>query len=177
MSVDYGGSPAGDEQPPAAASPEELAREALTRAKEAAARRGARPGGDAGGRRGGAPARTRPGDPELVGAAIDDLLAQRGWQQRITVATLFARWGALVGEQLAEHCRPRSYDEGRLHVTADSTSWATHLRALAPELLRRLAEELGQNVVTEVRITGPTAPSWRHGPRHIRGRGPRDTYG
>ncbi|MQA04338.1 MAG: DUF721 domain-containing protein [Streptosporangiales bacterium] len=158
--------------------PEQLAREALVRVKEAAQRRGARPGSAGGSRdRGQAPAKARPGDPELVGATIGDLLAQRGWNQRVTIASLFARWPELVGAQLAEHCRPRSYDEGKLHVTADSTVWATHLRALAPRLLERLAEELGPNIVQDVRITGPTAPSWRHGPRHVRGRGPRDTYG
>ena len=28
-----------------------------------------------------------------------------------------------------------------------------------------------------VAITGPVAPSWRKGGRHVKGRGPRDTYG
>jgi predicted nucleic acid-binding Zn ribbon protein len=32
-------------------------------------------------------------------------------------------------------------------------------------------------VVTRLRVQGPAAPSWVHGPRHVRGRGPRDTYG
>ena len=35
----------------------------------------------------------------------------------------------------------------------------------------------GDGVVTVLKISGPTAPSWRKGPRHISGRGPRDTYG
>lgn len=171
--VGTGQVPADDQVPP-----EELAREALNRVKEAAQRRGASPvSGTSTGTRAQRPAKARPGDPELVGTVISDLLAQRGWGERVTIASLFARWDELVGAQVAEHCRPRSYDEGRLHVTADSTVWATHLRALAPELLRRLAEELGPDVVRDVRITGPTAPSWRRGPRHVRGRGPRDTYG
>lgn len=170
----------GTPTPPApdAPVPAELARAALNRAKDAAQRRGAVPGSSSRGRRRDAPApRTRPGDPELVGRTIDDLLTERGWDQRATVAALFGRWPDLVGEQLAEHCAPRSYEDGRLHVTADSTAWATHLRALAPELVRRLTEELGAGVVRDVHITGPTAPSWRRGPRHVRGRGPRDTYG
>lgn len=170
-----------DPTPPApdAPAPAELARAALNRAKEAAQRRGAVPGSASTTRRGrDAPRpRARPGDPELVGRAIDDLLTERGWDDRATVAALFGRWPELVGGQVAEHCAPRSYEDGRLHVTADSTTWATHLRALAPELVRRLGEELGAGVVRDVHITGPTAPSWRRGPRHVRGRGPRDTYG
>lgn len=165
--------PAVDDAPP----PADLARAALNRVKDVALRRGATPGSGSGRSRRPEPRKVRPGDPELVGSTIDELMTQRGWDERATIGALFGRWPDLVGSQLAEHCRPRSYDEGRLHVTADSTAWATHLRALAPELLRRLGEELGADVVRDVRITGPTAPSWRHGPRHVRGRGPRDTYG
>lgn len=162
---------------PGETPPEDLAREALNRVKDAAQRRGGQPGSGGGRRARGVPRRVKPGDPELVGSTIDDLMAQRGWGARATIAALFARWADLVGPQVADHCQPRSYDEGKLHVTADSTVWATHLRALTPELLRRLSEELGPDVVQDVRITGPTAPSWRRGPRYVRGRGPRDTYG
>lgn len=167
---------------PAAPTPEQerttLARAALARVKDAAARRGAIPGRRGGGSaRDRPPRRVRPGDPELVGAAVDELLTERGWDARATVAALFGRWDQLVGPQVAEHCQPKSYEDGRLLLTADSTAWATHLRALVPDLMHRLGEELGPGVVSEVRISGPTGPSWRRGPRHVRGRGPRDTYG
>ena len=36
---------------------------------------------------------------------------------------------------------------------------------------------VGGDVVTKLRVVGPTAPSWKKGPRTVRGRGPRDTYG
>jgi predicted nucleic acid-binding Zn ribbon protein len=45
------------------------------------------------------------------------------------------------------------------------------------QLLATIAAAVGDKVVTSLRITGPTAPSWRKGPRHVSGRGPRDTYG
>ncbi|EBV8528738.1 DUF721 domain-containing protein, partial [Streptococcus agalactiae] len=39
-------------------------------------------------------------------------------------------------------------------------------------------EALGPGVVTRIEVAGPQAPSWRKGPRTVRGgRGPRDTYG
>ena len=45
-------------------------------------------------------------------------------------------------------------------------------------LLARIVAELGPDVVTRIVVTGPVAPSWKHGPRSVRGaRGPRDTYG
>ena len=45
------------------------------------------------------------------------------------------------------------------------------------QLLAKIAAAVGDGVVTALKITGPTAPSWRKGPLHISGRGPRDTYG
>ena len=90
---------------------------------------------------------------------------------------MFGRWAEVVGEQIAEHAAPTALREGVLHVSAESTAWATQLRMVQAQLLAKIAAAVGDGVVTALRITGPTAPSWRKGPRHIPGRGPRDTYG
>jgi predicted nucleic acid-binding Zn ribbon protein len=63
-------------------------------------------------------------------------------------------------------------------VRADSTAWATQLRLLESTLMGRLAEEVGEGTVTELRVAGPGAPSWSRGRHRVQdGRGPRDTYG
>ena len=64
-----------------------------------------------------------------------------------------------------------------LTVTAESTAWATQLRIIQRQVLAKIAAEVGDGVVTSLRITGPVSPSWRKGRLHIAGRGPRDTYG
>ena len=90
---------------------------------------------------------------------------------------MLGHWAAVVGDQIAEHARPTSLREGVLSISAESTAWATQLRMIQAQLLARIAAAVGDGVVTSVRISGPTAPSWRKGPRHVSGRGPRDTYG
>jgi predicted nucleic acid-binding Zn ribbon protein len=62
-------------------------------------------------------------------------------------------------------------------VRADSTTWAANLRLLTPQLLARLEADVGAGVVREVTVLGPSGPHWAKGPRRVRGRGPRDTYG
>ena len=84
---------------------------------------------------------------------------------------------ALVGPEIAAHCAPQTLTEGELLVVAESTAWATQLRLLAPTILGKLRAQVGGDVVTRLRVVGPTAPSWKKGPRTVRGRGPRDTYG
>ncbi|WP_433803841.1 DciA family protein [Actinomycetospora sp. CA-084318] len=116
-------------------------------------------------------------DPQTLGRLASRLSTQRGWAPRLANGSVFGRWAELVGPEVAEHATPTALRDGELTVQADSTAWATQLRLLQRQLLGRIAAGLGPGVVTGMRIHGPTAPSWRRGPRHVSGRGPRDTYG
>lgn len=105
------------------------------------------------------------------------MAVDRGWAGRLAGGQVFGKWAGLVGADVAEHTRPVRLADGELTVQADSTAWATQLRLLQRPLLAKIAAEVGDGVVRRLRVQGPTAPSWRHGPRHVPGRGPRDTYG
>jgi predicted nucleic acid-binding Zn ribbon protein len=162
------------------------ARAAVQRARAAAAARGLRPGsrgrhrgsarsGPASGAAGGGDRDDR--DPQALGAGLERLMAERGWQVDVAVGGVMGRWPRIVGPEVAAHCSPVTFGDHVLVVRADSTAWATQVRLLVPTLLRRLAEELGEGVVQQVHVHGPAAPSWRRGRRSVRGPGPRDTYG
>ena len=117
-------------------------------------------------------------DPQLLDSTIGRLIAEQGWGTDVRVHGVFSRWDRLVGRDVAQHCRPESYADGKLVVRTDSTAWATQMRLLAPTVVRRLNEELGDGTVTVIDVQGPHGPTWRRGPRSVRdGRGPRDTYG
>ena len=160
-----------------------LAAEALAVAKADAWARGDRPasqtasgggGTDAPGPAGGRPRRD---DPQRLEHAIGGLLDNQGWQQRAAIGSVFGRWAEIVGADLAAHTKPDAFADGELAVTADSTAWATQVRLLAPQLVRRLNAELGDGTVHRVRVRGPAAPRQRGAWRVPGGRGPRDTYG
>ncbi len=117
-------------------------------------------------------------DPQLLDATIGRLVSEQGWATDVRVHGVFSRWEQLVGREVAQHCRPESFGEGKLVVRTDSTAWATQMRLLAPIVVRRLNEELGDATVRVIDVQGPSGPSWRKGLRSVRdGRGPRDTYG
>ena len=150
-----------------------LATEALARARADAWARGDRPQPTAGPRQSSSadPERTRPTpdtpdssiwsarprreDPELLNTALGDLLSARGWQARAAVGSVFGNWPAIVGPQVAAHTHPDTFNQGELTVAADSDAWASQLRLLAPQILQRLAEELGEETITHLRIRGP----------------------
>lgn len=157
----------------------DLARAALDAARAAARGRRSAPRRDSAGSRRSGPTGPGPdpGDPQPFGRLINRLIDDRGWQKTAAQARLMGSWDTLVGGDIAAHCQPRSLRDGELVVEAESTAWATQLRLLAPGILATLSRELGTAVVTKIRVHGPAAPDWRKGPRHVSGRGPRDTYG
>lgn len=117
-------------------------------------------------------------DPQLLDQALGRLIANHGWEVDLKVQGVFGRWADLVGTEVADHCTPESYADGRLVVRTDSTAWATQLKLLAPSIVRRLNEDLGHGTVTLIEVLGPHLPSWTKGRLSSRdGRGPRDTYG
>lgn len=152
---------AGDPRQPSGA---ERARQALDQAKADARRRGAATRRDSNQR---SPEAAQPGrsargpggaDPLPLSSVVDELLAERGWDHRVAVATVFARWPEIVGSELAAHTRPESCTDEELVVVADSAAWATQVRLLSGDLQRRVREELGDSAAPErVRVQGPGA--------------------
>lgn len=123
------------------------------------------------------PARSS-GQLTAVGDVVGQMATEYGWRDGITLQFLKARWPQLVGDGNAQHSAPERLHDKVLTVGADSTTWASALRLLAPQLVARLNDALGEQSVTRVDVHGPAGPSWKHGPRVVRnGRGPRDTYG
>lgn len=152
-----------------------LAAEALARARADAWARGERPG--AGPRQRdqaqhaeraepAAPATAVPGwsarpqrdDPQPLTVALGGLLSARGWRERVAVGAVFGDWARIVGAQLAAHTRPETFSDGELTVSADSSAWAAQVRLLAPQLLKRLGEELGHGVVHRIKVRGQAGP-------------------
>lgn len=116
-------------------------------------------------------------DPERVGEAVTDFLAEQGWQGSAAMAQLADSWAEVVGPEVAAHVVVESWTEGELVLRADSTAWATQVRLLSDSLKRQVAQAVGEDLVRTITVKGPDAPSWRAGPRVVKGRGPRDTYG
>ncbi|WP_340377664.1 DciA family protein [Streptomyces sp. SS7] len=71
-------------------------------------------------------------DPMALGAAINRLLNERGWEAPAAVGGVMGRWPEIVGEDVAKHCVPERYDEDervlaralRLHGLGDESAAA-----------------------------------------------------
>lgn len=115
--------------------------------------------------------------PAKLGAVLAGEVRNRGWSQALANGWVLNNWEELVGPKIAQHTTIEMVKETTLFLSCDSTSWATNLRLMQRQILATIAKKVGPGVVTELKIFGPKAPSWRKGPLHVKGRGPRDTYG
>ena len=174
---------------PAPADPFELARRTVNRSRAAARDRGAFPisartqARDVRDRSGRAPgysgSRPDPRDPQGIDRVLRTVLGNLGWNAGMSTGRVLEEWDQIVGERLAAHCRPVSFEDGVLVVSASSSAWASQLRMLSGQLVTTIEEHVGSHVVSELKVTGPAAAerSWKKGRRTVTWRGPRDTYG
>jgi len=100
-------------------------------------------------------------DPQPLRRVMGRLIAERGWQTPAAVHGVIGRWTEIVGPGIAAHCTPEGFEDGRLVVRTDSDNYATHVRWLAPRLLARINQELGDGTVTFIEVRGPAGPSRR----------------
>jgi predicted nucleic acid-binding Zn ribbon protein len=102
---------------------------------------------------------TPPGDdlPRRLTGSLDRLARRIGAPSAGALGTVFGKWEEVVGTAVAAHARPVALRRGHLVVAVDEPGWATQVRFLSADLLKRLADELGEGLVTtvDVRVEGP----------------------
>lgn len=104
-------------------------------------------------------------------------IRKRDWTEKMAHGWVMGHWGELVGEKIGQHTHVEMIKGGEVHVSCDSTAWATQMKYMQREVLAAIAAKVGPDVVTKLHVYGPKTKSWRYGPLHVKGRGPRDTYG
>lgn len=124
-------------------------------------------------------ARPDPRDPQGIELILRRVLSDLGWNAGMSSGRVLEEWDEIVGPTVAEHCRPVSFEDGVLVVSASSSAWAAQLRMITPQLITTIEEHIGSHVVSELSVTGPAAAqrTWKRGRRTVTWRGPRDTYG
>lgn len=90
--------------------------------------------------------------PVPLRGALDNLASTLGLTNVDSVNALFLEWPAIVGEDLATRCTPRSLRNRVLTVEAADQQWATELKWMTSLIIDRCCEALGPEAVDEVRI-------------------------
>lgn len=79
---------------------------------------------------------------------LNRMLKRLGSDTVRSIGGVFGDWAAIVGEQVAANVAPLRIEEGRLVVEVEDVAWATQVRFLEDDLLKRVS------AATSARITG-----------------------
>jgi hypothetical protein len=93
-------------------------------------------------------------EPRRVADSLERIAASIGAPRPSLLTAVFAGWAELVGPDVAAHATPRSLRDGVLIVGVDHPAWATSLRLLSADLLRRIAPH-GEVTELVVHVDGP----------------------
>lgn len=106
---------------------------------------------------------------ERIGDSVERELSRRSGGTGASIGAVVSAWPRVVGETVARNAWPlRIGRDGTLNVATTSSTWAFELDRLAPEILEKLADELGEGVPAGLRFAvgpvpepGPDEPTER----------------
>lgn len=115
-------------------------------------------------------------DPRSIGAIMNRAIDERGWTPFLAKESVLEKWSEIVGKDVAAHTVPEISEE-LVTVRCDSSAWATNLRLLRHEILASILDQFPDSGIEKITVVGPGVPNQIRGPRRVKWRGPRDTYG
>lgn len=65
---------------------------------------------------------------------------------------IWANWPSIVGPDVARRAVPKSFSRATLVVAVESSTWLQELSYLKDDILERLAEAVGPNVVRNIKL-------------------------
>jgi len=94
------------------------------------------------------------GGPRPIRTVIDEVFSRPGLKELLSSGRILHLWNAVVGQDIARHTRPRSFQEGRLIVSVDSSVWLAQInRYFKTRILEKLNRELGKPMVKKLIFT------------------------
>lgn len=92
-------------------------------------------------------------DPVGIRSLLVELAAKFGIGDAAETVRLFAAWERIVGPQVASRCRPEVLKDGVLKVRTSSPAWAAEVKYLSAQIARRVNDEVGKELVREVKVS------------------------
>jgi predicted nucleic acid-binding Zn ribbon protein len=89
---------------------------------------------------------------EPIGGILAEALDRLGLSAQVREYQAVGIWDRTVGEPTCRHTRAWAIENGVLIVLADSHVWIQELTFLKSDILRRLNERLGGEIVKDIRF-------------------------
>ena len=91
-------------------------------------------------------------DPRPVADSLPGLTRALGAPAPSVLGSLFSHWEEIVGPAIATEAWPVSVRDGVLRIGVEHPAWATQLRFLGAEVVRRVAAATGDGAVQTIEV-------------------------
>jgi predicted nucleic acid-binding Zn ribbon protein len=91
-------------------------------------------------------------EPRALGSLVAGVLGDLGLGEATAIIRIVERWEAVVGPEIARHCRPTAVRGGTLEATVDSSVWCNELTLQRRRILDALRRELGDDAPSDLRL-------------------------
>ena len=98
---------------------------------------------------------------EAVGGVLGRVLQGLGLSREMSGWRAVSAWPELVGARVALHSRAVAFRDGTLHVEVEGSAWMHELGYLKRQLIGKVNEHLGDEVVRELRFSIPRGGNLR----------------
>jgi predicted nucleic acid-binding Zn ribbon protein len=98
---------------------------------------------------------------EALGGALDRALRRLGLEQDLLGWKAVEEWPQLVGPRVSKHTRAVGFRSGTLCIEVEGSAWMQELQFLKRDLIRKINEKLGRELVRNVRFVTPRGGSLR----------------
>ncbi len=90
--------------------------------------------------------------PKKIKNLLDDLIEDKGWEEKIEEANIPKLWEEAVGESIAESCKAVSLKDGVLIVETESSTWRSELKFRSESIIKSLNEKIGKNIIKSIKF-------------------------
>ncbi len=87
-----------------------------------------------------------------IGDAIKQFLQQHQIEDKTDIQKIILQWEKLMGKPIAQHTEKVWFHEGILYVKISSPVWRSELQLAKRKIIRLINQQLGRELVNEVRI-------------------------
>lgn len=93
-------------------------------------------------------------DWQKAGDVLSGILRNLGLDRHLKQRELVLRWEEIVGPRIAEKSRVLKVSGGVLYVSVTSSAWGQELQFQKKNIMRKITEELGTDLIKDIRIRG-----------------------
>ena len=90
--------------------------------------------------------------PRALDGALEELVRDLGIEKPLHEYAALTAWEEIVGEQIAKVAYADRIDNGVLIVKVVSAPWRSELSLRKSEILRRIADHIGNGVIRDIRF-------------------------